>query len=70
MMKKKLVLSSAKDPVISAQALYYLAASHEMKDVSGKFFNLTTEEKPAPHARDQKSIAPVWNKSLELCGLT
>ncbi len=69
MFKKKLVLSSAKDPDISANALYYLAASDEMKNVSGRFFNLTTEEKPAPHARDRSCIGPVWEKSLELCRL-
>jgi len=69
MMKKILVLSSAKEPVISAKALYYLAASNEMEGVSGKFFNLTTREKPAPHAVDYSSVEPVWNKSLELCKL-
>ena len=69
MMKKKFVLSSAKDPLISARALHYLAASDEMKGVSGKFFNLTTEERPAPHARDYSRTDAVWRKSLELCGL-
>ena len=69
-MKKKMVLSSAKDPSISAQALHYLAASEEMKDVSGMFFNLTTEELPAPHARDYSQTEAVWKKSLELCGLS
>ena len=69
MMKRKLVLSSAKDPDISARALLYLAASDEMKGVSGKFFNLTNEEKPAPHALDYSRTDPVWQKSLELCGL-
>ena len=68
-MKKKLVLSTAKEATISAKALYYLAASNEVKDVSGKFFNLTTEERPAPHARDYSRIEQIWNKSLELCGL-
>ncbi|MBI9107604.1 MAG: SDR family NAD(P)-dependent oxidoreductase [Spirochaetales bacterium] len=70
MMKKKLVLSSAKDPSISARALYYLAASDEVEAVSGKFFNLTTEENPAPHARDISAVDPLWNKSRQLCGLS
>jgi NAD(P)-dependent dehydrogenase (short-subunit alcohol dehydrogenase family) len=69
MMKKKLILSSAKEPAISAKALYYLAASNEVEDVSGKLFNLTTVERPAPHARDHSSVEAIWNKSLELCGL-
>lgn len=68
-MKRKLVLSSAKDPVISAEALYYLAAADEMESVSGKFFHLTTLETPAPHAVDYSRIKSVWDKSLELCGL-
>ena len=68
-LKKKLVLSSAKDPALSAQALHYLAASEEMEGVSGRFFNLTTPEKPAPHARDSREVDRVWNRSLELCGL-
>lgn len=67
--KRKLVLSSAKDPFLSAQSLYYLAGSEELRDVSGKFFNLTSEETPAPHARDIRKINAVWNKSLELCRL-
>ncbi len=67
--KQKLVLSSAKDPEISARSLYWLAASKKMKGLSGKFFNLTTEERPAPHARDLKQAEPVWKKSLELCRL-
>ena len=69
LMKRKFVLSSAKDPVISAKALFYLAASAEMTGISGKFFNLTTEEKPAPHGRDYSRTEAVWEKSLELCGL-
>ncbi len=69
-MKKNLVLPSAKDPRLSAQALLYLAASPEMAGISGKFFNMTTEERPAPHARDMEAVLPAWEKSLELCGLT
>jgi len=69
LMRKKLVLSTAKEPIISAKALHYLAASQEIDGISGKFFNLTTEEQPAPHARDYRLIEPVWQKSLELCGL-
>lgn len=67
--KKKLILSSAKEPEISAKALFYLAASKEMEGVSGAYYNLTTPEKPAPHGRDTRAVDPVWKKSLELCGL-
>lgn len=67
--KEKLILSSAKEAEISARALLYLAASDDMKKVTGKFFNLTTEEKVAPHARDIREVDKTWTKSLELCGL-
>jgi NAD(P)-dependent dehydrogenase (short-subunit alcohol dehydrogenase family) len=69
-LKKKLILASAKDPVISAKALLYLSASEEVRRVSGSFFNLTTPEKPAPHARDHGMVEAVWEKSLTLCGLS
>ncbi|MDC7225468.1 MAG: SDR family NAD(P)-dependent oxidoreductase [Spirochaetales bacterium] len=69
-MHEKLVLSSAKDPEISARALLYHAASEDVSGVSGRFYNFTTDEKPAPHARDKNRVDAVWNKSLELCGLS
>jgi retinol dehydrogenase-13 len=68
-LKKSLILPSAKDPIISAKALLYLSASEEVATVSGSFFNLTTPEKPAPHARDRGMADAVWTKSLALCGL-
>ncbi len=33
---------------ISGDAVYYLAAAPEIAGVSGKFFNLTIDEQPAP----------------------
>ncbi|HBC78262.1 MAG TPA: short-chain dehydrogenase, partial [Bacteroidales bacterium] len=38
--------------------------------VSGKFFNLTTLEKPAPPALDIEAAYQLWGKSLELSGLS
>ena len=70
MLKKKLILSNAKDPIISAKALFYLAVSEDVKMDSGRFFNLTSPEKPAPHARDRDMADEVWTKSLSLCGLS
>ena len=52
-----------KDPEISGNAIYYLAAAPEMADVSGRFFNLTIDEKPAPHALDRSWVKRVWNIS-------
>jgi retinol dehydrogenase 13 len=58
-----------KDPVISGESVYYLAAAPEMADVSGKFYNLTIEEKPAKHALDRDLGKRVWEISEKLTGL-
>jgi hypothetical protein len=49
--------------------LYYLGVSKEVEAVSGKFFNLTTEEEPAPPALDKEVAYELWEKSLESGGL-
>jgi len=67
--KRNFIDKTLKSPEISAEALYYLGVSKEMKDVSGKFFNLTTEEKPAPPALDKETAYELWEKSLKLSGL-
>jgi NAD(P)-dependent dehydrogenase (short-subunit alcohol dehydrogenase family) len=59
-----------KDPVISGNAIYYLAAAPEMAEVSGKFFNQTIEEKPAAHALDRSLGKRVWMISEQLTGLS
>ncbi len=58
-----------KDPAISGRAIYYLAAAPEMAQVSGKFFNLTIEEKPMPHALDRAIGKKIWQISEELTDL-
>jgi retinol dehydrogenase-13 len=58
-----------KDPVISGEALYYLAAAPELAEVSGRFFHLTIDEKPAPHALDRERGRKVWDLSMRLTGL-
>jgi len=59
-----------KEPVISGNAIYYLAAAPEMAVVSGRFFNQTIDEKPAPHALDRALGKRVWSISEELTGLS
>jgi NAD(P)-dependent dehydrogenase (short-subunit alcohol dehydrogenase family) len=59
-----------KDPVISGEALYYLAAAPELADVSGRFFHLTVDEIPAKHALDREEGRAVWNLSLRMTGLS
>jgi NAD(P)-dependent dehydrogenase (short-subunit alcohol dehydrogenase family) len=57
-----------KDPVISGNAIYYLAAAPEMAEVSGRFFNLTIDEKPAAHALDRSIGKQIWKISESLTG--
>jgi len=54
---------------ISGDAIYYLAAAPEMRNVNGKFFNRTVEETPMPHALDRELGKQVWRVSEELTGL-
>lgn len=67
--KRNLIDRTSKTPDVSATALYYLGVSKEIEGVSGKFFNLTTEEEPAPPALDQEVAEDLWQKSIELAGL-
>jgi retinol dehydrogenase 13 len=67
--KRNLIDKTLKSPEISAEALYYLGVSNQIEAVSGKFFNLTTEEDPAPPALDKEVAYELWGKSLELSGL-
>lgn len=59
-----------KDPVISGEAIYYLAAAPEMADVTGKFFNQTIEEKPARHALDRELGERLWTLSEQAIGMS
>jgi retinol dehydrogenase-13 len=67
--QKYLLAHILKDPKISGEALYYFAAAPELSTTSGKFFNLTIEEKPAAHALDRAMGKRVWDISEELTGL-
>lgn len=67
--KKTLIDRTAKSPEISAEALYFLGVDKSVKGASGKFFNLTTEEVPAPPALDREAAERLWDVSLELGGL-
>ena len=67
---KKLVIDrTLSDPDISGQALYWLAADPALEGVSGRFFNLTIDEKPAPHALDREVGRRIWQESERLTGL-
>ena len=64
--KKIFVDRSAKSADIAAEALYYLGVSKNLDNISGKFFNLTTEEEPAPPAMDKDAAEELWALSLKL----
>jgi retinol dehydrogenase-13 len=57
---------SYRSPRISAKSLYYLGVSKDIEGVSGKFFNLTYEEEPAPPALDREVAKKMWDLSIEL----
>lgn len=58
-----------RNPVISGNAIYYLAAAPEMAEVSGVYFNQTIPEKPTPQALDREVGKKVWQVSEQLAGL-
>lgn len=64
--KKHFLDKSLKSPEISAEALYYLGVSTEIDGISGKFFNLTTREEPAPPAVDKEVAGQLWQKCMEI----
>jgi len=57
------------DADISGQAIYWLAADPALDGVSGRFFNLTIEEKPASHALGRELGRRVFEVSERLTGL-
>lgn len=66
--KRNFFDKTLKSPQLSAEALYYLGVSDEIEKISGKFFNLTTLEVPAPPALDIEAAYELWDKSMELAG--
>lgn len=64
--KKSIFDKMLDTPESSAEALYYLGVSKEIEGISGKFFNMTTVEQPAPPALDKEVANKLWNKSLEI----
>lgn len=64
--KKKIIDKSARPINIASEALYYLGVSNDLEKTSGKFFNLTTLEDPAPPALDKEEAEKLWAISLKL----
>ena len=51
---------------IASEAIYYLGVSGDVEKESGKFFNLTTEEEPAPPALDMEAAYAIWDTCLNM----
>ena len=64
--KNNILERNFRSTAISADALYFLGASADVDGVSGKFFNLTTLENPAPPALDRVAAGELWAISLKL----
>lgn len=53
-----------------AETTVYLASSHEVDGVTGKCFSKLKETTTAPISYDRQMQALLWNKTVELLGLT
>ncbi len=49
-----------KDPALSGEAIYYLAADPDLNGVTGEFFNRTIQEEPAWYAVKPDLAQPTW----------
>lgn len=67
--KKNILDKILKPATISAEAIYYLSVSKDVETLSGKFFNLTTIEDPAPPALDIEIAELLWDISLNMVKL-
>lgn len=68
--KRHVLWRTLKDPAISGESIHYLAADPALDGVSGRYFNLTHPEKPAPHALDREVGRIVWQETLRMTGLS
>lgn len=53
-----------KDPKISGEAIHFLAADPSMEGTTGLFFNLTHEELPAKHARNESLARGIFFQTI------
>jgi len=67
--KKNLLDKALRSVSIAADAIYYLGVSKDIENTSGKFYNLTTLEEPAPPALDRESSRILWEASLKMAKL-
>lgn len=68
--KRNILDKSLRSADISAEALYYLGVAGALDGISGKFFNLTRAEEPAPPATDRTAARQLWDITLKMAGFT
>ena len=68
-LKKRVFDKMLRPTEIASESIYFLGVSPEVEGISGKFFNLTTEEEPAPPALDKEAAYEIWTKSIEMTGV-
>ncbi len=68
-LKRNFLDKTLKSVELSAEALYYLGTSEEVRNYRGRFFNLTEDEQPTPPALDIEEAYKLWDKSIELAQL-
>lgn len=66
---KNLTWHFLRDPKVSGESVLYLASAPEREGVTGRFFHMTNEEKPAKHALDRAMGKRIWDLSMEMTGL-
>ncbi len=64
--KRNVIDKYSGSPEASAEALYYLGTSPEVRHTSDSFFHLTTEEELTPPARDAEVAEALWRKTREI----
>lgn len=67
--KKNFLDKMLRPTEIASESIYYLGVAQELQGIGGKFFNLTTQEEPAPPAIDKDAAQEIWKKSLEMAGV-
>lgn len=56
-------------PKQGADTVIYLASSHDVEGITGKYFYLRKEKKSSPESYDETAARKLWELSLKLCGL-
>lgn len=68
--QRQVIWHFLRDPALSGEAIAYLATAPELDLISGRFFHLTHEEKPARHALDRQLSRRIWDISRRMTGLS